>query len=140
MHAAGGGACGPQVLFRHRFLNFIGGARQAMAQHNKFAVLSHSKHIFNADAQPFFRNVNSGLQREYHAFVDRHSGIVGIMHVQAHVMSQSMDEIFSKRLAVDVFAVRVDVIKGDFIKRIRISAAGGELGLPCLESLHGGFL
>ena len=81
-----------------------------------------------------------GSKGEDHAFVDRQCGIVGIMHIQAHVMSQSVNKIFSQRLAVKVFAMGVDVIKGDFIERIRISAAGGELGLPCLEGLHRGFL
>ena len=106
----------------------------------EFAILPNGKYIFNADAQLFFRNVNARLQREDHAFVDRQGGIIGVMDIQSHVMSQSVDEIFSQRLAVKVFAVGVDVIKSDLIERIRIGAAGGDFGLPCLKSLHRRFL
>src|SRR5438309_4577671 len=60
LQAAGGGACGPQVLslLRHGFLNFVGSAGQAVAQHNEFAVLANGEQIFNANAELFLWNVN----------------------------------------------------------------------------------
>jgi hypothetical protein len=111
-------------LLRHCFLNFIGRAGQAMAQHDQFAVLPNSKNVLNADTQLFFRNVNPWLKGKDHAFIERQRGIVGIMNVQAHVMSQSVDEIFSQRFAMKIFAMGIDVIKRHLIQRIWIGAVG----------------
>jgi len=52
-----------------------------MAQHDQFSVLAHGKHIFNADAQLFFRDINSRFQGKNHSFVQRKGRIVGIMDI-----------------------------------------------------------
>src|SRR5579859_8253267 len=109
-------------LLPHRLLYLVGRSRQTVAQQHQLAVLAHGEDIFNADAQLFFRNVNPRLQCEDHAFIHRHAVVAGIMDVQSHVMSQPVDEIFAQRLAMEVFAMRVDVIERDFVERIRIGA------------------
>ena len=44
------------------------------------------------------------------------------MHVETDVVAEAMNEILAQRLAVQIFAVGVDVVVGDLIKRIRIAA------------------
>ena len=93
-----------------------------MREHDEFAVLVNVKHIFDSDAQLFFRNVDSGFQRKDHAFIQR-SGLIGVVHVQPNMMSQPMDEVLAQRIAMQIFSMRIDVIEGHFVQRVIVRTA-----------------
>ena len=60
------------------------------------------------------------------------------MDVEADGMAEAVDEILSERLAVQVFAVGVDVVVGDFVDGVGIVAL--HVGLAGDEGRSGGFL
>ena len=59
------------------------------------------------------------------------------MDLQAHVMADAVDEVPAQRVAMQVLAVRVDVIVGDFVQAVGRSLADRFTG-P--DRRDGGFL
>src|SRR6185312_9035740 len=100
------------------------GARQAFAQHDEFSVLINVEDIFDANSDFLFRNVNAGFESKDHSFTENRSRVAGVMHIEPDVMSQTMDKVFAKRLAVKIFAVRINIIFGYFVEGIRIRSGG----------------
>ena len=59
--------------------------------------------------------------------------IGGIVNIESDVVAETVNEIFSQRLAVQIFAVGVDVVVGDFVERVRDYRAAW-LDLPDLKA------
>ena len=122
----------------HGRLNLFGSAWETLRQHDEPSILIDIEHIFNADAEFFFRNVNTRLEGKDHAFIQRRR-LTGIMHVQSNMMSQTVDKVLAQRLTVQVFSMRVDVVIGHFVERVTVRAAF-QFRLPELKCLDGCFL
>jgi len=105
-----------------------------MGHHYRLAVLVHIEHVFDAYAQLLFRNINSWLEGEDHSFVERQGSIVGVVHVQSHMMSEAMNEILAEWFAVQVFPVAIDVIHGDLVERVgTLTAQSRTSHLKCMD-------
>ena len=79
--------------------------------------------VFNANADFLLGNINSRFDGEHHARIEHCIGVADIMHFKSDVMSQAVNEVLPQRLAVQVLAVRVDVVVGNFVQRIRAASA-----------------
>src|SRR5579871_1432905 len=88
-------------------------------QVDKFALLIDVEHVLDTNSDSFFGDVDSWLNREHIAFIQRLGVVHRIVHVDANRVSQTMQEVLAERLAVQVFAMRIDVVVGDFIERVR---------------------
>ena len=61
--------------------------------------------------------------REDHSRSERSVVIAGIVDIEADEVAEAMDEVLAKSFAVQVFAVRVDVVVGDVVKRVGLITA-----------------
>jgi predicted ATPase len=94
-----------KLLSRHGTLYFVGRVGQGRTQIDQFSVCIHVKRVFNSRTELFFRNVDTGLDCEHCTGTERKRVIPGIMDCEADVVTQSMNEVFPERFAVQVFAV-----------------------------------
>src|ERR1700736_925512 len=106
-------------LAGQRFLNFVRFPGKRPAEYFG-AVFRHQQHVFNTDADAFLGYVDAWFDGNHHPGFERSAGGGWIMHVDADLMSQTVDEILAERLPVQILAVGVDVIerylaKPDFI-------------------------
>ena len=65
----------------------VGGVRQGGSQVDQLAVLIYIEGIFNPNAQFFLRDVNAGLDGKHHARDERNVVVVGVVDIQANVMT-----------------------------------------------------
>src|ERR1700722_3313958 len=103
-------------------------ARQSAAQ-QPGAIFGDQHHVLDADADVLFRDVDAGFHGDDVAFCQRHSEIGGVMDVEAYVMADTVSEVLAERLAMQVFAVSIDVVEGD----------AGEVTRVGLGQVHAGF-
>ena len=94
------------------------GSKERGTQLDQLAVGVDVEVVFDAHADIFFRNIDSRLDRERHARAERNVVIPAIVHIQANVVAQPVNEILIQRLPVQIFAVRLDVVAGNFVERI----------------------
>src|SRR5262249_51930637 len=100
------------------------------------AVGGDDQRIFNAHADVLFGNVDAGLDGDHHAGFKADVVVARIVNIEADVMPEPVVEVFAKRLAVQILAVRVDVVVGDLLQRVAVAA---QLD-PRLDGRDGGFL
>src|SRR6185295_9658163 len=81
--------------------DLIGFTRKRAAQYLR-AIRRHQNHVFNAHPDAFFRNVDAGLNREHHSGFKRRAGLGGIVHIQAHMVAETVGEVFAEAFAVKV--------------------------------------
>ena len=98
--------------------DFVGRVRQIAGQVDQLAVLIHVKNVFDPYSQFFFRDVDSGFKGKYRPRSQRNVIVAGIVDIQSDVVAKPVNEVFSQRLAVKIFAVSVDVVVGNIMKRI----------------------
>jgi hypothetical protein len=94
--------------FGHDLLDFVGGAREFCGE-QLVAVLGDQDVVFDAHSDIFFGDVDAGLVSDYHSGLKR-AAIVHIVNVEAQVMPHAVKEVAAERVAVQVVAVRVDVV------------------------------
>src|SRR5581483_7694093 len=116
----------------HRSLNLLGCMRQRRCQIDQLSTWVGPVNIFNANPDLLLRDVNSRLDSEDHSWSDLRLGVAHVVNIQADVMPQSMDEVLPQRLAVQVLAMRVDVVVRDPVEGIR----AGQRILARLEGVH----
>ncbi len=66
-----------------------------------------------------FRKVESGLDGEDSAFVERLGVLPGAVDVDADEVADAVHHALPKRLAVQIFAVLVDVVEGEWCRGSR---------------------
>src|SRR5438128_2593619 len=93
------------------------------------SIFDDEHDVLDAYAKILFRDVNSRLDRDDHAGFERRVRVGGVVHLEAHVMTQSVREVLAERLAVQILAVGVDVIVGDLINAVRRRLTDGHAGL-----------
>src|SRR5205085_6391480 len=107
-----------RLLLRHRALDFIRLLRQRAREADQFPVVSNNVLILNAHAERLLGQINARLDREDGAGLQRCAGRARVVNRETDVVAEAVDEVLAERLAVDVFAVRVDVILRDAIERV----------------------
>ena len=107
-------------LAGHGTLDVVRGVRQVRGQVDQLAVLVYVENIFNPHAQFFLRDVDARLESKHRSRTERNVIVIGIVDIQADVVTQAMDKIFAQRLAVQVFAMGIDLIVGHIVERIRL--------------------
>src|SRR5271163_2807457 len=124
----------------HDFFDFDGIAGEAFAQ-EFVAGFGDEDVIFDAHAEIFFGDVNAGLDRDDHSWLERFAIIAGIVDVEADVVAEAVNEILAQRFAVKIFAVGIDVVVGNLVHAFRASLAivharldGGERGILGAEN------
>ena len=86
---------------------------------DEMAVAADVEDVLDADADVFLGDVDAGFDGEDHAAVEFRGAVVhGVVDVDADGVAEAVDEVLAERLAVEVFAVGVDVVEGDFVERI----------------------
>src|SRR6266446_1282793 len=98
----------------HDFFDFNGIAREAFTQ-QLVAGFGDENVVFDAHAQIFFGNVNTRLNGDDHARLERGAVVTGVVNVQADVMAKAVDEIGPEGFAVEIFSMRVDVVVCNFL-------------------------
>ncbi len=76
----------------------------------------------DAHADFFLGDVNARLDGEGHARLEHGRVIRRVVHIDADHVAESMDPVLAKRRTVQILAMRVDVVVGHGIERIRILA------------------
>src|SRR5262249_30878729 len=122
------------LLLRHRTLNLIGRVRQFGSQVHELSVGVNVVNVLDAHSQFLFRDVNTGLDGEYRSGLQWSSRLAWIVHIQADIVAQAVNEVFAQRLPAAVVAVGVDVIEGHAMQRVLSGASQGRLA-----ALKGGF-
>ena len=79
--------------------------RQILCDLYQIPLLVNVVNVLDAHSKFFFRNINPGLDREHHSFVERNRIIARVVDIKANVMAESMNEVFAKRAAVQILAV-----------------------------------
>jgi hypothetical protein len=74
--------------------------------------------IFDADADLLLWNVYAGLDGKHRTNFQGLVGIKWIMHVDAYGMSQTVHEVFSQRVTVQIFSMGVDVVESHLVQVI----------------------
>ena len=100
-------------------LDVVSGVRQIAGQVHQLAILIHVEDVFYSYTQLFFRDVNSRFKGKDRPGSQSCVIVAGSVHVQSDVVAKSMNEIFSQRLAMQVFAMGVDVVVSHIVERIR---------------------
>src|ERR1700688_4324853 len=99
------------LLPLHSGLNLFRSVCQLLSKINQFALSVDVEGVFEADADLLLRNVEARFDGENGPDSEGFVVVVGIVHINADGVPESMQEVFSQRIAVQVFAVRIDVIK-----------------------------
>src|SRR5262249_28134778 len=104
------------------------------------ASFSDEEIVFDADSEVFLWDVNTGLDGDDHAGLERLAALAGIVNVEANAMAETVNEVLAERLAVQILAVSVDVVVGDeeeglFVVLAEVGAGfdGGDGGILCAE-------
>src|ERR1700753_703675 len=104
--APGDGASrAPRELVRwlHRCLNLVGGMGQGFLEVDQLAVGVDIDDVFDADANTLFRDIDSRFDGEDAAGKKWLGVVVGVVDADADRVSEAMNEVFAKWLAVQVF-------------------------------------
>ena len=112
--------------------------RQIARQVDQFAILIDIENVFNPHPEFFFRDIDSGLKGKHRPRTQRNVVVIGIVNIQSDVVAEAMNEVFSQRLAVQVFAMGVDVVVSDVVERIR--PVPPQTGLARLKCRRGSLL
>src|ERR1700722_9315435 len=91
---------------------------QISNQVDELALWIHIKHILDAYADVLLRQIDSWLDGEDHALIQWLRIVPRIMYVDAHKMPQAMHHVLAQRLSMQVFAMRVDIVKCYLVQRI----------------------
>src|SRR5262249_29141613 len=108
---------GTVILSCKQLLDFRRVSRQRSTQ-GFLPIFSHEHDVLDAHAEIFFRDVNSRLDRDHHAGLERRIGIGSVVHFETHVMAQPVREVLAERLAMEILPVRIDVIVGDLVNAV----------------------
>src|SRR5580698_921462 len=77
----------------HRLLDFLGFRGQGRAHLDQLAVRSNEKVIFDAHADIFLRNINSGFDSKRHTGAERNFVVAWVMDVESNVVAEAVNEI-----------------------------------------------
>src|SRR6185312_6833360 len=105
------------LMYRlHRCLYLVGSVRQSFLEVDQLAVGIDIDNIFDSHADTFFGDVDAGFNCEDTAGEERFGVVVRVVDSDADRVPEAVDEVFAKWLAMQVFAVAVDVVEGDLIE------------------------
>ena len=104
---------GTALMSLHRSLDLVRGTGQVRGELHQLARRIDPIHVFNADTQLLFGNVDAGFKSDHHPGFERLVVVRGIVDIQANAMAQSVDKVLGQGLPVLIFAVAVPVFVGD---------------------------
>src|SRR6266705_6932320 len=102
----------------HGMLNFIRRVGQWSRHVYQLSTLVNVKYIFNPHTQLLLGKIDARFNCENCAPVERFFVVPYVMHLEPDEMSEPMNKIFAQRLAMQIFAARIDVIVSDFVQRV----------------------
>ena len=95
--------------------------RQVGIELEKFAIRQHEKVTFDPNTKFLFGNIDARLDGEHHAWLEHRWILSGIVYVYAEHMSEAVQPVFAERLAMQILAMRDDVVEGNRVKGIGIA-------------------
>src|ERR1700722_14936617 len=117
----------------HDSFDFGGLAGEALAQ--KLQPRFGDEHVvLNAHAEIFFGDVNARLDGDDHAGREGFAILARVVDIQTDMVAQSVNEILAERFAVQIFAVRIDVVVGNLVDALGAFLAIVHAGLDGRQS------
>src|SRR5712672_4262139 len=118
----------------HYFFDFGGVAGEALAQ-ELVASFGDQDIVFDAHAEVFLGNVNTGLHGDDHAGLKRPAVLAGVVDVESDVMAESVNVVLAEGVSMEIFSVGIDVVAGNLVHaliafpaKVHARLEGGERG------------
>src|SRR5580692_12002948 len=105
------------LLGVHRGFDLLRRVWQLFGEIHELSLSINIEGIFDADAYFFLGNVDTRLDGEHGTNLEGLVVVVRIVYIDANGVPEGVDEVLTQRLALQVLAVRVDVIEGDLVER-----------------------
>src|SRR5712671_3255782 len=118
----------------HYFFDFGGVAGKALAQ-ELVASFGDQDIVFDAHAEVFLGDVNTGLHGDDHAGLKRPAVFAGVVDVESDVVAEAVNVVLTEGFSMKVFSVGIDVFAGNLVHafvafpaKIHAWLEGGERG------------
>ena len=106
------------LLSMHRRFDFVGCVRQVGVEVDELAIGTDEEVALDANAELLFGDVNARLDGEDHSRFQHGWVVGGIVHIDADHVAEAVQPVLAERLAMQVFAVSVDVVVGGGVERV----------------------